>query len=77
MVNDTKGLSVDEMKEMKRKEYFLSDYEASGYPKLYKDRVGVDFSVQYYRGKHENEYVIKNEKGDCCLYKNGLLKIFF
>ena len=77
MVNDTKGLSVDEMKEMKRKEYFLSDYEASGYPKLYKDRVGVDFSVQYYRGKHENEYVIKNEKGDCCLYRNGLLKMIW
>ena len=37
----------------------------------------MEYSIQYYQKKHKNEYVIKSKKGDCCLYKNGLLKMIW
>ena len=77
MVNNNIDLSVYGIEEMRGGEYLLSDYEVSDYPKLFKDGKGIDCSIQYYQKKHKNEYVIKSGLGDCCLYKNGLLKMIW
>lgn len=77
MVNNGKGLSVDGIKEMRGGEYVLDGYITLANPKVFKDENGMEYSIQYYQKKHKNEYVIKSKKGDCCLYKNGLLKMIW
>ena len=77
MVNKSKGLSVDGIKEMRGGEYVLDGYITLANPKVFKDENGMEYSIQYYQKKHKNEYVIKSKKGDCCLYKNGLLKMIW
>ena len=77
MVNKSKGLSVDGLKEMRGGEYVLDGYITLANPKVFKDENGMEYSIQYYQKKHKNEYVIKSKKGDCCLYKNGLLKMIW
>ena len=77
MVNNSKGLSVDGIKEMRGGEYVLDGYITLANPKVFKDENGIECSIQYYQKKHKNEYVIKSKKGDCCLYKNGLLKMIW
>ena len=55
----------------------LDGYITLANPKVFKDENGMEYSIQYYQKKHKNEYVIKSKKGDCCLYKNGLLKMIW
>ena len=62
---------------MRGGEYVLDEYITLANPKVFKDNNRMEYSIQYYQKKHKNEYVIKSKKGDCCLYKNGLLKMIW
>ena len=67
MVNSSKDLSVDGIKEMKGGEYVLDGYITLNNPKVFKDNNRMEYSIQYYQKKHKNEYVIKSKKGDCSI----------
>ena len=81
MVNDdiflNDFLSVDGIKEMRGGEYVLDGYITLDKPRVFNNENGIKCSIQYYQKKHKNEYVIKSGLGDCCLYKNGLLKMIW
>ena len=64
------------IREWRGGEYMLDGYITLRNPKTFNNN-GVEYSLQYYQKKHKNEYVIKSKKGDCCLYKNGLLKMIW
>ena len=58
----------------KGSEYLLDGYECDGDPKE-NIQNGETYTIQYYRGKHKNEYVMRTSAGDAFLYENGVMKM--
>ena len=52
----------------------LDGYECDGGPKE-SIQNGETYTIQYYRGKHKNEYVMRTSTGDAFLYENGVMKM--
>ena len=52
----------------------LDGYECDGDPKE-NIQNGETYTIQYYRGKHKNEYVMRTSAGDAFLYENGVMKM--
>ena len=52
----------------------LDGYECDGGPKE-NIQNGETYTIQYYRGKHKNEYVMRTSTGDAFLYENGVMKM--
>ena len=52
----------------------LDGYECDGDPKTNFQNEEA-YTIQYYRGKHKNEYVIRTSTGDAYLYENGVMKM--
>ena len=57
---------------MKGAEYLLDGYVTGNQGMLEYD--GERYNVQYYQGKHSNEYVLSGRNGRKLLFKNGVLK---
>ena len=54
-------------------EYLLDGYSLLGYPEpLIKD--SIQYSVQRFKGKHNNEFLLQSENGDVFLYENNVLR---
>ena len=52
----------------------MDGYECDGDPKEILQN-GEAYTIQYYRGKHKNECVMRTSTGDACLYENGVMKM--
>ena len=58
---------------MKGAEYLLDGYATRGKPKtVTKD--GIQYTVQYYQGEHQNEFTMRSPLGNVFLYENNVLK---
>ena len=57
---------------MKGAEHLLDGYATRGKPKtVTKD--GIQYSVQYYQGEHQNEFTMRSPLGNVFLYENNVL----
>ena len=52
----------------------MNGYEFDDEP-IIKNQNGEAYTIQYFRGKHKNEYVMRTPAGDAILYENGVTKM--
>ena len=61
------------MSESCRNQYFLHGYISFNNPIIFV-RDKIKYTIQRYQGEHKNEFLLRSETGEVCLFENNVLK---